>query len=126
MSDVMKKQTRWKGRVLRPGDAVPAGIDENTKERWFRRGIAQRSSEGKTAEASSPQAEGTGYEGMKYNELRALAKKRGIALPAKTKKKVIVAALMDADAAAALDPDFHQDDEEGPEQEKTADSGKKN
>lgn len=97
MADVMKKQTRWNGAVLKPGDPVPDNVNAKTRKRWIAYGIITREKAPETAPEGT-ETTSVGYEGMKYNKLRALAKERHLDIPARPKRESLIAALEDDDA----------------------------
>ena len=92
MKIIMKRQTKWNGKVLRPGDE--ADIESATARRWIDRGIAEPASAFATEVATaddSPEFEDNPLEDLKYNELRKIAGEKNITVPRGIKKPELIA-----------------------------------
>jgi len=91
MKVIMKQQTRWNGEVLRPGDE--ADIESTAARRWIDRGIAEPATTVSTPATTSdaPEPVDILLEDLKYNELRKVAKGKGIKVPKGIKKPELIA-----------------------------------
>ena len=89
----MKKQTRWNGESLKPGDVID--VDGTTGNRWIAHKIAETVRESGTA-ASDRDEDSQGplvefhFESMKINDLRKLAKERDLPYSNKMKKVELI------------------------------------
>lgn len=92
MGMIMIKQTRWNGKVLRPGDPVPGDIDNETATRWLRRGIAERTTKSDPVQPATEPAPETSepLEDLTVKELKEIASEQAIELPRSAKKKTII------------------------------------
>ena len=95
----MISQTRWDGKVYKPGET--AEIDNNAALRWIKNGIAAPVEPGKNETAVSETTAAAELEDLKYNELREIAKKRNITVPKGTKKPELIALLREPDESPA-------------------------
>lgn len=104
MKVVMKKQTKWNGEVLRPGDEKD--VEGEAARRWINKGIAEPvttvSTPATIPDASEP--EDVLLEDLKYNELRKIASVRGIKVPRGTKKSELIALIRGEEVKADVKP----------------------
>jgi len=103
MRVIIKRQTRWNGAALRPGETVEIG--DAVALRWINNGIAVENIQTLTVETSitPDEPEIVDIEGMSFNEMKAYAAKElGLKVPSKTKKAELIGMIknaLDADLA---------------------------
>jgi hypothetical protein len=111
----IKKQTRWYGQTLKPGDPVPEDLSDSVISRWLSKGIAKMVTEtvpsqedivqSELPDAASSPAEGAEYDGMTVKELRVIAETKSVDVPKGSKKTDIVKLISASDARRAGDND---------------------